>query len=290
MKKYLLITCICLTVCIVTAKSNPGSLFPRIKGWEATIDKTVYGKLNLWEYINGAADLYLSYDFENLYIAEYLNKKGQSVKVEIYKHSSSENAFGIYTAERMINYNFIDIGVQGYIEPDALNFLTGEHYVKMMSSGMTSVEQVALLSMAEEIYKALGENKKWPDIIDIFPADGKIANSENYIARDFLGYSFFHSAFTAEYDVQEKFKLFIIKLETEADAQQMLESYTSLINEDKIGRLDHIYIINDFFNGKVILSVKYNYIIGIINTGNEELAAGYLNKTIAKLVSFFNLQ
>ena len=290
MKKYQLVLGICLTIFVATVNSYPGTLFPGIKGWEVTIDKTVYGKLNLWEYINGAADLYLSYDFENLHIAEYMNKKDQSVKVEIYKHSSAENAFGIYTAERMIDYNFIDIGVQGYIEPDALNFLTGEYYVKMMSSGMISVEQEALLSMAEEINNALDSDKKWPDVIDLFPADGKIANSENFIARDFLGYSFFHSAFTADYHVQEKFKLFIIKLENEADAQKMFESYTSLINKDKITRSDDIYVINDFFNGKIILSVRYNYIIGIVNTENEELAVGYLNKAIAKLVSFFDLQ
>jgi hypothetical protein len=290
MRKYQLVLGICLTVCTVTAHSIPAGLFPRIKGWEATIDKTVYGKLNLWEYINGAADLYLSYDFENLYMAEYVNKKGQAVKVEIYRHSSAENAFGIYTAERMINYNFIDIGVQGYIEPDALNFLTGEYYVKMMSSGMTSVEQEALLSMAEEINNTMDRDKKWPDVIDLFPAEGKVANAENYIARDFLGYSFFHSAFTADYDVQDKFKLFIIKLESEAGAEAMLENYTSLINEDKITRVDDVYVINDFFNGKIILSIRYNYITGIINTDNEELAIDYLNKTRAKLILFFDLQ
>ena len=290
MRKHQLILGICLTVCTVTTNSNPAKLFPRIKGWEATVDKTVYGKLNLWEYINGAADLYLSYDFENLYIAEYINKKDQSVKVEIYKHSSSENAFGIYTAERMNNYNFIDVGVQGYTEPDVLNYFSGEYYVKMISSGMPGIEQSDLLNIARQINNELDRDKKWPDAIDLFPADGKITNSEKYIARDFLGYSFFHSAFTADYDVQEKFKLFIIKLENEVNAEAMLESYTSMINEDKITSMDDIYVINDFFNGTVILSVKYNYIIGIINTENVDLAAGYLNKTKAKLVSFFDLQ
>jgi hypothetical protein len=290
MKKYQLILGICLTVFTFTTNSNPGSIFPRISGWETTIDKTVYGKLNLWEYINGAADLYLAYDFENLQMAEYMNKNEQAVKVEIYRHSSPENAFGIYTAERMTDYNFVDIGVQGYIEPDALNFFTGEYYVKMMSSGMTSVEPSTLLGMAKEINNALGRDKKWPDVINLFPAEGKIANSENYIARDFLGYSFFHSAFTADYNVQEKFKLFIIKLESEAGAQEMLENYTNLVNENKVTRLEDIYIINDLFNGKLILSIRYNYIIGIINTENEQLAISYLSKTIAKLISFLDLQ
>jgi hypothetical protein len=290
MLKYQLILGIYLTACTLTAKCNPGTLFPRIKGWEAVIDKTVYGRLNLWEYINGAADLYLSYDFENLYMAEYSNNKGQAVKVEIYRQSSAENAFGIYTAERMADYNFVDIGIQGYVEPDALNFLSGEYYVKMMSSGMTGVEQAALLTIAKEINSALDRDKKWPDVIKLFPAEGKIANSENYIARDFLGYSFFHSAYTAKYDAKEKFRIFIIKLESQTDAESMLESYTSLINEDKITRKGNIYIINDFFNGMVILSVKNNYIIGIINTENVDLGVVYLNKTKARLVSSLNLE
>jgi hypothetical protein len=290
MKKNRLIPGICLILCTLTSNSYPGSLFPRIKGWEATIDKTVYGKLNLWEYINGAADLYLTYDFENLYMAEYLNNKGQSVKVEIYKHSSPVNAFGIYTAERMIDYRFIDVGLQGYIEPDALNFITGEYYVKMMSTGVPGIEEATLLTMAWEIDSKLDRDKKMPDVINLFPAEGKISNSEKYIARDFLGYSFFHSAFTADYNAGEEFKLFIIKLENESSAEAMIESYTNLINDDKITRTDDIYIISDFFNGTVILSIKYNFIIGTINTENKDLAVNYLDKTKAKILSLFNLK
>lgn len=289
MKKYQLITGFFIAVCTVT-NSNPVSLFPHIKGWETKIDKTVYGKLNLWEYINGAADLYLAYDFENLHMAEYTSKKGQAVRVEIYRHSSPENAYGIYTAERMTNYKFINVGVQGYVEPDALNFLTGEYYVKIMSSGTAAIEESALLNMAWEINSELHRDNKLPDVIDLFPAEGKIANSEKYIAQDFLGYSFLHSAFTADYDIQEKFKLFVIKLENEASAKKMIDSYTELVNEDKIIRTGDIYIIKDLFNGTVILSVKYNYIIGIINTENKDLAVSYLNKTKAKLVSLLDLQ
>ncbi len=290
MLKYKLIPGIYLTVCTLTSICNPGTLFPRIKGWETTIDKTVYDKLNLWEYINGAADLYLAYDFENLYMAEYLNSKGQAVKVEIYRHSSAENAFGIYAAERMADYNFVDIGIQGYTESGALNFFSGEYYVKMISSGTTIVEQDALLTIAEKINSTLDMDKKWPDVIDLFPSEGKIVNSENYIARDFLGYSFFHSAYTAKYDVKEEFKIFVIKLESQAEAESMLGSYTSLINEDKITRKDDIYVINDFFNGTVILSVKNSHIIGIINTENVDLGVEYLNKTRARLISSLNLK
>ena len=283
MKKHCLILTVYLTVFFAAANCNPGSLFPRIKGWEVKTDKVIYNKLNLWEYINGAADLYLSYDFQNLNIAEYTNIKEHSVRVEIYKHSSVENAFGIYTAERMMNYNFIDMGVQGYTEPDVLNFLTGEYYVKMVSSGKSGIEQSALFEIAEKIENSLDSEKNWPDVIDLFPAEGKQANSENYIARDFLGYSFFHSAFTADYDSHEKFKMFIIKLKSETDTRVMLDSYLSLLKEDKINKENNIYIIDDFFNGKVFLLIKSNYIVGIMNTGNKDLAIEYLTRIRGKI-------
>ncbi len=283
MKKYCFIPVILLAILSASVNSNPGNIFPKIKGWEVKADDVVYGKMNLWEYINGAADMYLAYDFMDLNIAEYTNEQEHSVKVEIYRHSSFENAFGIYTAERMVNYNFIDIGIQGYTESDILNFLTGEFYVKLASSGKPGIEQSALFEIAKKVESSLGTENRWPGVINLFPAEGKLANSEKYIARDFLGYSFFHSAFTADYNGNDEFKMFIIKLKSETDTRTMLDSYISLLKEDKITKESNIYIIDDFFNGKVFLLIKSNYIIGIMNTGNKNLALDYLSRTSVKL-------
>ncbi|UCH14822.1 MAG: hypothetical protein JSV22_02380, partial [Bacteroidales bacterium] len=191
--------------------------------------------------------------------------------------------FGIYTAERMMNYNFINIGVQGYTEPDVLNFLAGEFYVKLVSSGKPGIQQSALLEIAKKIESSLETEKNLPAVIDLFPAEGKLNNSEKYVARDFLGYSFFHSAFTADYDVQEEFKMFIVKLKSEADTRAMLDSYISLLKEDKITEENNIFIVDDFFNGKVFLFIKSNYIVGIMNTENKHLAKDYLARINKRL-------
>ena len=44
-------------------------LFPEIQGWKLRVEKMAYTSLNLWELINGAAELYLSYDFQDLHLA-----------------------------------------------------------------------------------------------------------------------------------------------------------------------------------------------------------------------------
>jgi len=283
MKKYLLILTTCFALTSIAVKSNPGSLFPRIKGWEADINDVVYDQITLWEYINGAADIYLSYDFENLFIAGYTNNEGQKVNVELYRHSSVENAFGIYTAERMADYNFIDIGIQGYYEPGVLNFLTGQYYVKMSSSGKSVADKEAFLEIARAINNELGSDNKWPPVLDLFPREGKVVNSEGYIARNFLGYSAFHSAFTAEYAMNERFKMFIIKLNSESEVRAMLESYAASLNEDKITEEGNTYIIHDFFNGMIFILVNSSYMIGVINTSDKDLSIDYLNKVKAKM-------
>ena len=105
---------ICLFLLIVHTASGkiPSGLFPEINGWKLSVDSNVYTPNNLWDLIDGAADVYLSYDFQDLHIGEYSNQ-GQIIRVEMYRQSSSVNAFGIYAAERMPDYDFIKLGVQG---------------------------------------------------------------------------------------------------------------------------------------------------------------------------------
>jgi hypothetical protein len=69
--------------------------FPELKGYKISYNYPVYTPDNLWDYIDGAADTYLAFGFENLHIAEY--SKGKNIiKVEIYKHPDNVQAFGIY--------------------------------------------------------------------------------------------------------------------------------------------------------------------------------------------------
>ena len=284
MKKYFLILTVYFSLYSIAVKSNPGNLFPHIRGWKTDINDVIYDKISLWEYIDGAADIYLSYDFETLCLADYTNNEGQAVNVELYRHSTPENAFGIYTSERMADYNFIDVGIQGYYEPGVLNFLTGQYYVKMTTPpGRSVADKAAFLEIAGALNNTLDTDNKWPQVLDLFPPEGKIANSETYIAIDFLGYSVLHSAFTAEYDVQGKFKMFIIKLNSESEVRAMLKSYTGLMNEDKITEEGNTYTIYDFFNGLVVISINSSYMIGVVNTSDKDLAVEYIDKVKAKM-------
>jgi len=72
---------------------------PALEGFKKVTSYPVFVPENLWDFINGAADNYLSYAFQDLHVAEY--KKGKNViKLEVYRHRDKVNTFGIYFSER----------------------------------------------------------------------------------------------------------------------------------------------------------------------------------------------
>src|ERR1039458_1446475 len=129
--------CIIILLSIVLASpasaQDSTSLFPSFRGWTIATDKTVYNPNNLWDIIDGAADLFLEYGFVDLHIGRYHKGEDSEIRVELYKFDSEVDAFGIYSQERNPEYAFIDIGVQAYREEGVLNFLTGIYYVKIMT-------------------------------------------------------------------------------------------------------------------------------------------------------------
>ena len=55
-----------LTALFIPVQAGENDLFPEVQGWKMKIDERVYNSGNLWELIDGAADIFLSYYFQNL--------------------------------------------------------------------------------------------------------------------------------------------------------------------------------------------------------------------------------
>jgi hypothetical protein len=277
-KKLFLVT---FSLLLFTRISLSNSLFPEIPGWKMTEEKRVYNSGDLWELINGAADIFLSYYFTDLHIAEYTNNE-QIVRVELYRHDSPENAYGIFTAERMPDYPQVHIGTLGYKSQGVLNFLAGNYYVKIMSAGSTEANENTIALIAAKVDTQLQQPVGLPDVIKLFPEDGKVWLTDAYIAQNFLGYSFLHSAYTAHYNDNSEFQLFIIRSSSE-DIQKMLNQYINLVKDENVEKDKGLYIIKDMFNGTVFLENKYNHLIGVVNTENRVAAEDLINKVINRL-------
>jgi hypothetical protein len=266
---------------LLNAQAGESNFFPEVPGWKMKVDQRIYNSGDLWELIDGAADIFLSYYFEELHIAEYTNKD-QIIRVELYKHRTTEDTYGIYTAERMPDYPQVSVGSQGYKSQGVLNFMAGNYYVKVMSAGVIEADEKTIAMVAGKVDAKLAQPVGIPEIISLFPEEGKVYLSDNYISQNFLGYSFFNAAFSARYDKPVGFQLFIIKL-TPGEIKKMLDQYIQMVKEDKVQQKDGLYVVNDLFNGSVFLKQKDGYLVGVLNTNNEETAASFINKVIGKL-------
>jgi hypothetical protein len=277
MKRLSILICVCVISSFLAYASvhEATELFPEINGWKLTANERVYMPSDLWDLIDGAADTYLSYSFFDLHLADYENNAGINVRVELYRHSTFNNSFGIYTAERSPDYNFIDIGSQGYLEEGALNFLCGYYYVKITTGSQGDDAQNSLLEIAKQIDIQLNQEKNWPGIFQVFPPDA-LPYSDHYIAENFLGFDFLHSAFIADYNKDGKdFQVFIIKTDDPETVREMLEKYLKFAKQnDSVS--DGIFKIHDPYNGDIEVILKGNTLAGIVNCEDETIRQEYI--------------
>jgi hypothetical protein len=251
--------------------------FPEITGWKQSGEVETFIPKNLYEYINGAADLYLMYDFEELKVAEYQNDKKASVTVDVYRHKTPPLAFGIYSQERLSGATFLDIGVQGYYEKGFLNFLMGSYYIKISTANTGQEDRDVLVSFAKKVAENLGTKGSFPAILSSFPAEGKKVNSEMFVYKNFLGYAFFHSGFTADYELQDKkFKLFVIERENRDECKTMIEKYLQTIKSPRKEITEGRYTLSDPHHGEIDLQWQGRYVWGIMNINDVDLRSKYL--------------
>jgi hypothetical protein len=258
--------------------------FPEMAGWKQSNDIQIFSRANLYDYINGGADLFLKYDFQELKVADYENDRKSSVTIEIYRHKTPVHAFGIYSQERLSNANYLEVGAQGYSEKGVLNFLVADYYVKMSSVDVGPEDREALLAFAKKVVENLGGKGSLPSILSSFPREGEKKNSEKFVAREFLGYSFFHSGFTADYELSgKKFKLFLIEGTDPKDCRNMIQEYLKhtgyLQNKVEEGR----YQLKDPYHGEMDFYWKGNYIWGALDLADETLRSRVLQRFAEEL-------
>jgi len=213
MKKLFFITIIFLTCSALLY----GEEFPQIKGWRASGDTIIYKPGNLWEYIDGAANQYLAYNFKLLKLRE-IQKEDIIVTVEIYDMGSPVDAFGIYSSERSDDADPLKIGTEAVVIPPyhAL-MLKDRFYVKVV------IQQGELdLKKGEDILQDvagfLPGMTDFPSELKLLPEKDRIPGTTKYITEGYMGLSEIKDIVYADYKNSNggEFRSFIIVLPDKA--------------------------------------------------------------------------
>jgi len=258
--------------------------FPDIPGFPKTGEIVTYKPETLFEFMDGAAELYLLYNFVEMNVQVYEDKKGNTINIEIYDHQNVDNSFGIYSQERPYDCEFMVIGAQANYVEGYLNFYQGRYYVKLSGYSLGAKDKEILSTAAKTVSARLNEKADPPQALKLFPDSQKIKNSEQYITKDFLGYSYFKNVFTADYgNPESSYKLFIIEAPDKPTLEKSINEYKKEVGFAQDILKGGIHEVEDPYQGKLILSVSGKYIAGILNPDNVKVNKDLLKQMISNL-------
>ena len=245
-------------------------VFPQLPGYKIKTGYPVYEPGNLWDFINGAADNYLTYGFVDLHVAEY--KKGKAViKLEIYRHGSNTMAFGIYSSERSPSFRFVDIGAQGYIADGSINFFKGDYYVKIRTYSKKEKVLSAEEMLANRVASALPGGDAMPSMLLQFPSEGRKANEETYINESVLGHGFLNKAFKAVYQAgPDEFAIYISEGSSPEEVRKTAETYIASTGMSVAETGDSKFMITDGYNGTIFLAWKDKRLVIISGLAKDQ--------------------
>jgi hypothetical protein len=167
--------------------------------WEHTAEPRTFGPANLYEYIDGAADLFLGYGFVSLTASEYRRGEDEEheITVDVYDMGRPLHAFGVFASERPEGAKALDLGAQSYSDAGLVAFWQGQYYVKVSQASEGDTE--AAIALAEAASARLPHATSMPPELSRLPAEDRVPGSERYYRTSALGHKFLAETVSATY-------------------------------------------------------------------------------------------
>ena len=115
-----------------------------------SINARFFDNDGLWGYINGGADLYLEYGFEQLTVFD-IKAGGIDYKADLYKMVSPEAAFGIYSISRFKCKESGVLTAEDCLTPYQYIAAQGEVYISVSNSTGSAEAQQTTLEIARKL-------------------------------------------------------------------------------------------------------------------------------------------
>lgn len=231
--------CLLLTVGSIRADAPPDAAGPAapidvlaamaaVGPWTRQAPPQAYGQDDLWEYIDGAASLFVSYHFATMATATY---KAEGVRgtltVDLYLLPDDLHAYGLYARERAPDVALADLGTQGYVTGAACRFVKGRYYAKLSLAPPPKEPAEHLLLVAHDMAGRLTGSDDLPAVLSVFPSHRQIPNTAVFVAADLLGQSALGSGFLVDYDLglEDPSRVFLHLDATEEGARQAFDRF-----------------------------------------------------------------
>lgn len=217
------------------SKAAPAAaLLPTVPGgeWSPAQGIATYNPGNLWEKIDGRAEQYLAFDFEQLIFGTYrlAADSVSSIDCFIYKMRDPLKAYGIFQAERSGHPDPLSLGKEGYRTKSSIFFIQGKAYVQLISGEDSKATPEQFLALAKAVADSIPDEGggNWAEAL--FPKTGMVEGSFSFQPRNAFSLDFLNDIFAAEYDADgAHLTLFIQQAPDPAAARKVFELYADYV-------------------------------------------------------------
>lgn len=272
--------------------NDPAKVLPAdIDGWKMGTDR-FFNNETLYNYIDGGAELFLSFGFSKVFNRIYSNDKNNEIIVDIFYMNKPEDAYGafLFTSGKVDS----TYGCQSQLSPGAVIFWKNNFYISLTSNRETEESNKLICRLAGMLDKAIPEKGLKPKIFKYLPSENIDEESIRYFRHyiwlnthfflsndDILNINQKTEGITAKYGTGEsKAVLILIEYPADNDAKTAFEKFLTGYNKD-------------FTDNSVIktgetwaAAVRTNkFFIGIFNGKSEARTRELLTSAINKATS-----
>lgn len=147
----------------------------QIDGWTIGDTDHEYTKENLYEYINGGAELFISYSFEKCFTRIYTREEHPDISIDIFDMGSSYNAFGIFAHSKESTEN--DYGQGSETSSNVIIFWKDHYFISLFLSYEDKKGKKTLEKLAKQIESNIIEEGEEPYVLRLLPQKSIIKES-----------------------------------------------------------------------------------------------------------------
>lgn len=187
--------------------------------WTQSEQPKVYSGREIFQYMDGAGEVYLAYGFQRLLTQRYAKTEQEEILVEIFDMGAARNAFGAFTSIKG-HGTPVDIGQGGEYKSGLLAFWRGRYFVCVIIERENSEATKTVHQIAASIARSISETGPTPEILNILPQDEILPQTLVYLYR--------HEILNIHYHVADK-NLFHLGDKTDAVLVRMKSNKSYLL-------------------------------------------------------------
>ena len=149
-----------------------------IGGWKKAASPEIYDKTNLYDYIDGGAELYISYNFQNLLAVRYKGEGEEEIVIDIFDMGNSQDAFGVFSHGREQDDGLVGQGSE--YGGGLLTFWKDRYYISVMAYPETEKKKELVLELGRKLAASIPAKGALPPVLALLPEENLVRDSIRY--------------------------------------------------------------------------------------------------------------